>query len=324
RLERRAGPLDPQAYQEFARGRHFQNQGVPPSNILAIQHFRKAIAIAPDYAQAWARLAEAEAFGTPSKDWMPRARADATRALELAPDLAEAHAADGLIKMIGDWDFAGAERSFRRALALDPNISDVHYRFSTLLAALGRLDEAIAACRRAYELDPLSDAVGHHLGRLYYFARDYEKAVAQLEHVVTLDPASYYGHFFLAIVREEQGDEAAAVAHFERAFLIGGANAPPVSQLHRIWQEQGYEAFQRAVLRWNIAKSPPGDQLTSAAVALRLTRLGEKEQALHWLGRAFDSHTRDLVFLAVDPTWDPLRGDPRFEAFVDRIGLPRR
>ncbi|HEY7863964.1 MAG TPA: winged helix-turn-helix domain-containing protein [Thermoanaerobaculia bacterium] len=324
RLERRAGPLDPEAYQEFARGRHFQIQGIPPSNIQAIQHFRKAIALAPDYAQAWARLAEAEAFGSPSKDWMPRARADAARALELAPDLAEAHAADGLIKMFGDWDFTAAERSFRRALELDPNVSDVHYRFSTLLAALGRFDEAIAACRRAYELDPLSDAVGHHLGRLYYFARDYEKAVAQLEHVVTLDPRSYYGHFFLAIVREEQGDEAAAVAHFERAFLIGGANAPPVSQLHRIWQEKGYEAFQRAILQWNIVKSPPGDQLTSAAVALRLTRLGEKEQALQWLGRAFESRTRDLVFLGADPTWDPLRGDPRFEAYLEKIGLPRR
>jgi TolB-like protein/Flp pilus assembly protein TadD len=323
RLARRAGPLDPEAYLEFARGRHLQNQALPPANVQAIQHFRKAIAIAPDYAQAWARLAEAEAFGSPAKEWMPKAKADAARALELAPDLAEAHAADGLVKTFWDWDFPGAERAFRKALELDPNSSDVHYRFSTLLAALGRFDEAIAECRRAYELDPLSDPVGHHLGRLYYFARDYEKAASQLEHVLTLDPQSYYGHFFLAIVHEQQGDETNAVAHFERAFLSAGASAPPVANLHRLWQEKGYTAFSRAVLDWGIAKSPPGDTLNSAANALRLARLGDKEQALQWLGRAFTSHTRDLVFLAVDPTWDPLRGDPRFQAYVEKIGLPR-
>jgi TolB-like protein/DNA-binding winged helix-turn-helix (wHTH) protein/cytochrome c-type biogenesis protein CcmH/NrfG len=317
-----AKTVDPEAYRAYLRGRYFLARGTGRANQLAEKHFRESLAKDPSSAATWAGLAEAEVYSYPPREAMPRAKEAALRAVELDPEAPESHAALGLVQTFWDRDWKGAEQSFRRALALAPNASETRCRYAQLLAALGRFDESIAQCRQGAELDPLNANLGHLLGRIYYFARRNDLSTAELRRTLELDPNSYWANFFLAVVSERDGRYDDAVRYWGRAAVLSGVSPSRLAEFEQVYRTKGYRALlQRALVAEQEVRK---GQLGSSSVALRLAALGEKDEALNWLERAYESHTRDLVFVGVDPGYDPLRGEPRFAALVRRIGLPER
>jgi tetratricopeptide (TPR) repeat protein len=179
--------VNPDAYELYLTGRYYQDKQLGWATEKAAPLFERAIAKDPAFAHAYVGLAESLVYGYPARETMPRAKAAALRAIELDPTLAEAHAALGSAQTFWDRDWAAAEGSFKRAIELEPSSSQAHHRYSQLLAALGRTDEAVQHSRRALELDPLSSNVGHTLGRLFYFARDYPAAIDQYRRTLQFD-----------------------------------------------------------------------------------------------------------------------------------------
>lgn len=311
--------VDPEAYAAYLKGRYFQEKGLPWATNRAIEQLRISLARDPKFAPAWARLGEAELFGFPPAERMPEAKAAVLRGLELYPSLPEGHVILGLVQTFWDRDWVEAEKSFRRALELDRASSDAHYRYSHLLAALGRFDEAIAECRKALELDPLSPNVGHYLGRIYYFARRYDDAVAQFQKVLALDPNDYWSNLFLSVVCGKQGRMDEAQHHFERAATIGGMKAEGITKIREVYRQGGREAALRKGLE--LLHPETSGPIGSSATALTWAQIGDREKTLEWLEKAFQSHTRDLVYVNVEPAYDFLRGDPRFDELVRRVGF---
>jgi TolB-like protein/DNA-binding winged helix-turn-helix (wHTH) protein/Tfp pilus assembly protein PilF len=309
--------VDPDAYQHHLRGRYFQGHW---NSDRAAEEYRRSIAADPKYALAWAGLAEAELYRHPPREAMPRAEKAARRAVEIAPNLGETHAVLGLVQTFWNWDWAGAEASFRRAVALDPGSAAIRHRFSHLLAATGRLEEGIAQSRQALALDPLSPDVNHYLGRLYYFDHDLDRAVAQLRTALELDPRNIWAHLFLGLTYELQGKDDGAALHRVRAALLGGASPEIIAKWQEEYERLGYAALRLKILDFEAAQTRL--PLTSSSLALGYARLGETEKAIEWLEKAFASHTRDLIYLKVEPSYDPVRDDPRFQALLGRLRLP--
>jgi len=314
-----ARAVDPEAYAAYLKGRYFQEKGLPWATNRAVEQFRQSIARDPRFAPAWVRLGEAEVFGFPPGTTMPEAKKAVLRGLELYPSLPEGHVILGLVQTFWDRDWAGAEKSFRRALELDPASSDAHYRYSHLLVALGRFDEAVAECRKALELDPLSPNVGHYLGRIDYFARRYDAAVEQFQKVLALDPNDYWSNLFLSVTYAREGRPDDAAHYFERAMTIGGMKPEGIAAIRERYRRGGRAAALRKSLE--LLHPDTSGPIGSSAPALTWAEIGDADRTLAWLEKAFESHTRDLVYVNVEPAYDFLRGDPRFDAIVRRIGF---
>jgi TolB-like protein/DNA-binding winged helix-turn-helix (wHTH) protein/Tfp pilus assembly protein PilF len=319
--------VNPDAYELYLTGRYYQDKQLGWATEKAVPLFERAIAKDPNFAHAYVGLAESLIYGYPPRDTMPRAKAAALRAIELDATLAEAHAALGTAQTFWDRDWTAAEGSFKRAIELEPSSSQAHHRYSQLLGALGRRQEALAHSRRALELDPLSSAIGHTLGRLLYFARDYPAAIAQYRRTLELDPQSYWAHMFLAVALEQTGAYREAATEWTQAHTVALAGRDPTrpipEEVARVLAQagspEGYRALLRKRVEWEekSVKGPVG----SSAIAILHARLGEKEAAFRWLERSFESHTRDLIYLKVEPAYDSLRDDPRFDALLRRVGL---
>jgi TolB-like protein/DNA-binding winged helix-turn-helix (wHTH) protein/Tfp pilus assembly protein PilF len=325
----RARWVNPDAYELYLTGRYYQDKQLGWATEKAVPLFERAIAKDPAFAHAYVGLAESLVYGYPARETMPRAKAAALRAIELDPTLAEAHAALGSAQTFWDRDWAAAEGSFKRAIELEPSSSQAHHRYSQLLAALGRADEAVQHSRRALEVDPLSSNVGHTLGRLFYFARDYPAAIHQYRRTLQFDPQSYWTHMFLAVAFEQTGAYREAAREWTQAHAVALAgrdiSAQPMPPevalvLQQAGTPEGYRTFLRKRVEWEEkgVKGPVG----SSSLAILHARLGEKDEAFRWLERSFESHTRDLIYLKVEPAYDSLRGDPRFDALLRRVGLP--
>jgi TolB-like protein/DNA-binding winged helix-turn-helix (wHTH) protein/Tfp pilus assembly protein PilF len=326
----RARSVDPQAYEAYLWGRYYQDKQLGWATEKALPLFEQAIARDPGFARAYVGLAESAVYGYPPKESMAKARAAALRAVELNPALAEAHAALGLVQTYADHDWAAAERSFKQAIELEPNLSDAHHRYSLLLAAVGRLDQAVAESRRALDLDPLSSGVGHTLGRLLYFSRDYPAAIAQYRRTLERDPQSFWARLFLSIALEQTGAYREAATEWARAYegVLAGMEGPLprvpadlTQTLAGAGTAEGYREFLRKRTQWE-AKLSSSAPVSSSSVAMLYAKLGEKDAALRWLERSVESHTRDLIFLNVEPAYDSLRDDARFKDLVRRVGLP--
>jgi len=326
----RARSVDPKAYEAYLWGRYYQDKQLGWATEKALPLFEQAIASDPGFARAYVGLAESAVYGYPPKESMAKARAAALRAVELNPALAEAHAALGLVQTYADHDWAAAERSFKQAIELEPNLSDAHHRYSLLLAALGRLDQAVAESRRALDLDPLSSGVGHTLGRLLYFSRDYPAAIAQYRRTLERDPQSFWARLFLSVALEQTGAYREAATEWTRAHEAAPAGTEvslprvPIGLAQTLagaGTAEGYREFLRKRTQWE-AKLLPGAPVSSSSLAMLYAKLGDKDAALRWLERSVESGTRDVIFLNVEPAYDSLRGDPRFQALVRRVELP--
>lgn len=313
-----------EAHQLYLKGRFFWNKRTGNDLKKSIDYFQQAIAADPNYALAYAGVADAYAFlpgytaGSP-RDCYPRAIAAAKKALELDDTLAEAHTALAIAIWLYAFDFSQAITEFQRAIALNANYAIAHQQYGNiLLTALGRFDEAIAEGKRAVELDPLSLVINSDLGVDYYFARRYDEAIAQLRKTLEMDPGYYYAHVNLGWALELKGARDAAIAEYQKARAL---NDDPyvLGVLARSYGLSGNKAEAEKIL--NQLKELSTQRYVAAfSFALPYLGLGDKEEALRWLEKSYqDRAGSDIGYIRVDPLLDPLRGDPRFEALAEKI-----
>jgi TolB-like protein/DNA-binding winged helix-turn-helix (wHTH) protein/Tfp pilus assembly protein PilF len=317
-------PIDPEAHEDYLRGRYYWGKRRPAELKTATSYFEKAIARDPQYARAYAGLADAysviRAYNlAPQNESIRQARAAALRALELDDGLAEAHTSLGLIAQIYDWDWKTAEQQYRRALELDPNYATAHHWYAELLAYGGRFDDAFAEIERARQLDPLSLIIATDRGEILYLSRDYDRAVAQVRGVLEMEPNFLQAHYILVFSLVQKGLFADALADVEK---WRGSDETPWSLMMQAYVHgragQHVQARRAVEKLEQLQRHRP---LDPAPLLLAHIGLGNKEAAFTWLDQAYSEHSTALPSLKVNPIYDPLRDDPRFQGLMRRIGL---
>jgi TolB-like protein/tetratricopeptide (TPR) repeat protein len=314
-----------EAYQLYLTGRYHHARLIPPEIRTAMNFYQQAINRDPNYALAYFGLAEANrslaiTSDVPSKDSIPQAKAAARKALAIDDSLAEAHASLSFSLIWFDWDWAGAERESKRAIALNPNSPMAHFAYAHLLSNLGRHNEAVAEGMRAVELDPVFflyraiDAMFlHHAGRN-------EEARVQLEKTFELDPNFWIAHLTLGKVYIRQRKYPEAIAEFGKAKELSRGNSEAIASIGYTAALAGDKAKARAVLEELKALSNQ-HYIPPVNIALVYNGLGDQNEALSWLEKACDDRDVRLTLLKVEPRWDSFRSNPRFVAILKRIGL---
>src|SRR6266496_4031539 len=317
-----------EAHQLYLKGRFFWNKRTGNDLQKSIDYFEQAIAADPNYALAYAGVADGYVWlpgytaGTP-RDSYPKAKAAAKKALELDDTLAEARTSLAIAIWLYDFDFSQANREFLRAIELNPNYAIAHQQYGNItLSALGRFDDAIAEGKRAVELDPLSLVINTDLGSNYCYARRYDEAIAQLRKTLEMDPGFYIAHVVLAQPLEMKGARDAAIVEWQKARALNDDPAV-LGLLGRAYGLSGNKIEAEKIL--NQLKELSKQRYVSAySFALIYLGLGDKEEALRWLEQSYqDRAGSDVGYVRVDPLLDPLRGDPRFEALAEKI-VPMR
>jgi tetratricopeptide (TPR) repeat protein len=316
-----------EAYELYHKGRSLWEKRSGDNIPKAIAFYEQAIARDPNYAPAYAGLANAYVLlpyytGARRNDSLGKARDAALKALSLDSKLAEAHAALGKIDFF-QLDLAESIREYERAIELKPNYATAHQWYGNdALVSLGRFEEAIAEGKRAVELDPLSPVINSDLGITLYLARRYDDAIQQLKKTLVIDPTFFYAHYNLGIVLQLKGNLPGAIAEYEKAkqlsndsFTIAllGAARGLAGDKHAA--EQTLNDLDR------IAQNEEVDDYSRALVYLGLNN---KEEALRAIDRAFAARDgSSLAWIKVDPLLDPMRGDPHFEALVQKVIAPK-
>jgi len=316
-----ARPVNPEAYELYLRGWYSLNKAqVPVDAHKAIDYFLQAIDKDPSHALAHAGLAAAyndlgEGEGSPSSETFAKAKAAAAKALELDDGLAEGHAELARAVLALDWDWAGAEREFQRALDLNPNSAAVHAGYALHLARVGRLPEAISEAKREREIDPLRLNSYMDVGQMYYYARQYDQALEQTRKAFELDP-NVNASWLLGFIYAQKGIYPDAI----RAFEQERGNPYVLGHLGNAYARSGRVTEARetiAELKERLQK-----ENVTYSISLVYAGLGEKDQAFEWLERAYKARDKGLTYLKVDPALDPLRSDPRFQDLLRRMNFP--
>ena len=329
----RLHPVSPDAYDLYLKGRFYWNQRTPASVLESIELFKKAIAADPNFAQAYAGLADAYNISSivgalSSIDSLPKAKVAATKAIELDPSLAEAHAALGMEKSHYEFDFPGAKTEFLKAIDLNPNSAYAHLFFSNCyLMPLGLKAEAIEENKKAMGLDPLSLPINNFMGETYLLAGDYVSSVKQFRQTIEMDPNFPLSHAYLAGLLEVTQKFEEAVSEREKGDRLSGLSptraADRADKLLRAFKTGGETGFWKANLAqdFEAVKASGGDS-QSSQLAEDFALAGEKDKAFEYLEKAYRGREgEELTLLAVDPAWKNLHGDPRFINLLQRIGL---
>jgi TolB-like protein/Tfp pilus assembly protein PilF len=324
----RTATTDPEAYRLYLKGREFQ-VGSQQEMDKSIDLLQQAVAKAPEYALAYAGLAEVytrQAFLRASSrtEALGKARDSVNRALELDPRLAEAHSALGLIRFYFEWDWVGAESEFRRALELNPGSSAVHEEYGAFLTTMGRLDEGLARSQEAARLDPLSVGPVHDIAINALVRKDYEQAAAGFRRAIDIDPNWTWGYVKLArtLAMQQKCPEAFEQAEIAERKIAGGAAA-----LARSWLGVAYalcgdvpRARQKLDELHALEAQQYVDPVTFADIH---ASLGESEEALRWYEKAFEDRTPNMVFArGVERSFPEIARDARYQAIVARMGFP--
>ena len=318
-------PIDPEAHELYLKGRFFWNQRSPEGFQKAIQYFQAAIRKDPAYAVAYSGLADAYALSgganlIPENEAMPRAKAAAEKALELEPNLAEAHASLGLIAPFIDWNWSSAELHYQRAIELDPNYATAHHWYAEgYLMPMGRVEEAISEIRKAQELDPLSAVIATDFGKELYFARRYDEALQQLHRALELDPDFTSAHNWISdtLLEKKMFPEAIAELEKTRPFREERVYVRQTAYLHA---RMGKVDEARAELARSLQLSQ-GKPVSSGAVALTYAALGDRDTAFWWLDKAGSENSSFMITLKFWTVFDPLRNDARFVELERRVKL---
>jgi len=324
-LPARNGPVDVEAYEIYLRGLYYWNQRSQADLQRGIAYFQQAIDRDPNNAFAYAGLADAYfvraiSGAVPTEEAIPKAKAAAMKALELDDSLAEAHTALAHITANYDWNWSKAEAEYKRAIQLNPNYSTGHHYYATFLMAMGRHAEALEEMKRARELDPLSPAIATFIGMAYYYAGENEEAIRQYEKVLDSDPSFQMARSFLIDSLEVAGrfDDAVVELKVEAAQL--GRSTDQAEVRERGYRAAGPAGYWREVLQQRQVGGDlgRGKDLDTASI---YARLGEKDEAFALLNRAYNQRNMWLMNLKVDPRFDDLRSDDRFQSLLRRIGL---
>jgi len=309
-----------EAYQLYLKGKFFWNKRTGDDLKAAADLFRQAAEVDPSYANAYAGVAQADllipVFGAGApRDFFPKAKAAAERAIELDETSAEGHSALAML-LCFDFKFPASEAEFRRAIQLNPNYATAHHWFgNSLLVSLGRFDEGIREGERAVELDPLSLIINADLGSTFMVGRRYDEAIAQLRRTLALDGNFSYAHWNLGEALYLKGDVNAAIAEYEKARALDD-DPEVLGLLGRAYAETGKREQALEILR-KLQETGQNQYIRSYVYSLIYIGLGDKATAIEYLEKAREGfETPDTTWLKVDPLFDPLRSEPRFQQLV--------
>jgi TolB-like protein/DNA-binding winged helix-turn-helix (wHTH) protein/lipoprotein NlpI len=318
---RASSPRNDEAYDLYLRGVYFWNKRTIEGFQQAITYFQQAVVKDPNYARAYAGIADSYSLlggysGVPQNEWMAKARAAAQRALQLDDNLPEAHTAMGLIVQNYDHDWATAEKEFRRAIELNPNYATAHHWYAEYLTWRGRFDEAFLEIERARQLDPLSLIIGADRGAMLYYSRQYDRSLEQFRAVLEMDPTFSRARMVFAVyVQKGMFDEARSVntqltldspwywansAYIEARARRHAAAEHAVRRLHELDERQAVDA---------------------GAFGLAYASTGRRDESIAWLQKALAQHSNVILALQVDPLFDSMRADSRFQDLVRKVGL---
>jgi len=319
-----------EAYRLYLKGRNAWNKRTPEGLQQGIDYFQQAINTDPNYAAAYAGLADCYnmqvIYGVHQpKDGFPKAKEAAVKALEMDETLAEAHTSLAFVKFRWDRDRLEAEREFQLAIKYKPTYAPAHQWYSSYLVALERFDEAIAEAKRTSELEPLSFTASSHLGWILYLSGRTDEAIAQCTKILSLDPNSFPAHRYLGLAYEQKGMYPQAIDEFQKGVKISGSPLI-LALLGHAYAVSGKTTEARAVLSdlHDLSEAPDVEArryVSPYTVAAIYAGLGEKDQAFKWLERAFEERDVWLMNLKVDPVFAKLRSDRRFQDLLTRAGL---
>jgi adenylate cyclase len=334
--ERRAISSQPttnsEAHELYLRGRFYWNRSMGPAFEKSFdksrEYYEKALQIDPTYALAYAGLADyygfAWGFGLlpPVEKWVKAEEENAQKALKLDPTLGEAYNCLATVNLYYYRNWPEAEGDFRRGLELSPNFAEMHAHYSMCLVFFGRNDEALSEVERALALDPLSPRFGFTSGKLRFFMRQYDTSIEQYRKTLELDPNLPFAHEGLGDAYEKKGMRKEAIAEWVNALTLTGENEE-ASLLQQTYATSGFEAAIRKSAEKELeglnAKVARGEYVPAAEFVRIYVQLGENEQAFAWLGKAVQERNRLAWEFKVNPLFDPLRSDPRFEALVTSL-----
>ncbi|MGB2626192.1 MAG: tetratricopeptide repeat protein [Candidatus Acidiferrum sp.] len=321
-----ARTVNPQAYESYLKGRFFWNKRTAESLKVALAYFNQAIDEDPNYAQAYSGLADTYAL---LGDWqyavmttneaLPKAKSAARKALELDDALGEAHNSLAFVLDGFDWDFEAGGKEFRRAIELNPGYATAHHWFAWHLCLLGRYEDAIVEMKKAENLDPLSLVINTDLAEILVLARKYDEAILQSRKALEMDPnfALAHNHLGQAYIQKHLYPEA--IAELKKAVELSHGNPTCIANLARVNAAAGNKSEALMLLNDLKKRSSPGFS-HGTEIAIIYASLGNLDQAMTWLGKAYAERFNPGVLLR--PGFDPLRADPRFKAMLRSAGMP--
>jgi serine/threonine-protein kinase len=321
--------VDPEAYKLYIKGRYFWEKRTQDSIQRAMDYFRQAIDRDPAFAAAYSGVADCysslgSSFDVGSQapsDVQPKAKAAALKALQLDDSLAAAHNSLAYVKLNYEWDWAGAEAEFKRAIELNPGYSHAHHWYAHSLISSGRSDEALASSRRALELDPLSPIINVHLGWHYLYSRQSDRALDQLGKTLELDPNNALASWYRGLAFEQKKQYPEALREMRSAEDRLQGNLAVRSDIGHVYAVSGNKGEAERVIRW-LEQESARRYVNPYEVGLIYIGLGENDQAFAWLEKAYRERSDQLVYLSVDPRLDPVRSDTRFADLVRRVRVP--
>lgn len=319
-------PIDPQAHEDYLKGRYYFNQRTADALSKSIASFQQAITRDSGYAPAYTGLAEAYAMlgfrgRSASQDAQPRAKTAALRALELDDTLAEAHACAAFIAETYEWNWSAAQREYKRALELNPGDAQAHNWYAGYLTYTGQFGTAISEAKRALELDPLSLPISNALAGRLLAAGQYDEALRQVQQTLQLDPHFAPAHQTLGWIYLHNGNQLESVREFQQALQLSGTEDTDLElDLGFAYSVSGKRDEARAILA-KMTKLQEQGTVPAAAVAILHGALGESDEAFDWLEKAYKERDPQLTYLKAGRRFVPLRNDPRFEALIRRVGL---
>lgn len=313
-----------EAYQLYLQGRYLWNKRSSQNLKKATELLRAATEKDPNFALAYAGLADCYAvsyyyIGERPRELMPLAKTYAAKAIELDPTLAEPHTTLAFTAWLLDWDRVGAEKEFQRAIELNPNYPTVHQWYSRYLRGIGRMDEAFREIKRAETLDPLSLVIINNVAENYITRGDLDSATKECQRMIDLDPSFWPAHQTLSIVLTKQGRYADALVEVQKSAEFSGRGNASLALLGHINAKLGRRSEAEAVIKElekkYSEKSADGRDLAVAYAG------SDKDQAFAWLEKAFKDHSPFLVFLKLEPMLDDLHSDPRWSDLERRVGV---
>ncbi len=317
------GTTHEEAFRLYLQGRNLTFNRTPEGTRKAVEYFEQAVRLDPNFAQAYSGMAHALIASGNLGGGLPRveyekAKEVVQKALQLDNNLAEGYAVSGELKFTYEWDFAGAEKDLLRAVELEPNSDLAHEQYASYLVARGRFEEAIAEIKTALEIDPNSLMYQLNNGRILYQARRYDEAILQLKRVIEVNEDYAIAYGWLLLAYEMKGDSAQAYESFKK--FQKRIYSDHIELFQQAYETSGWQAVRQKFIELNKIN----DQKPSAnyyATARQCTLMGDKEQAFAYLNKAIEKRQGQMIMLNVDPPFDRLRDDPRFDELVRRIGL---
>ncbi len=316
--------VNPQAYELVLKGNFYLNKGGTENQKKASEYYQQAIAVDPNYALAYAELSSSynrlavNSLVDP-KEFLPKAKAAARKALELDENLPNAHLMLAILYK-NAWDWAAAEAEYKRALELSPNLGRAHSNYSIYLSLIGRHDEAIAEVKRARELDPLSLLINANVGNRLTTARRYDEAIEVLQKTLELDPNYDFAYVQLGYAYAGKGMYREAITAYQNGMRFGDKTSSTQIYLGASYAQAGERGKAQEILK----QLQTGEQRVSPSeLSILYTALGDKEAAFQSLEKAFAEHDLQLQYLKVESSLDDLRDDPRFQELLRKVGFPQ-